>query len=359
MRKLIVYTGPGSSNSWVWLADFLEEQGFLASRFVPNVGDIVSAPDSSTLVIPGGDTFRIAGAFGGSGLSRLRDKIRNGMGYIGICAGAYLPLRSSVAPLSSFNIMSARISNIASSLPSSIADSEKYSVRYGCSYVFHPARGPIRLSGDANLVAPIYGGPFLSPSDGERVHLSFSGTTAETELLVDIETYKRMSEGKAACIEQDFGYGRVLAIAPHLEHPDYPEANRYLRCLMAGFPAGEKADEKRSGDRVDSKALRGALADLRVLASSLESRSWKMGMKYWESEKFLFYIDAMRKRVTSGEGAPAGPEIMDHLRNAKDGLRALQGVDGESALESTVESLSNAASLYLTAHFAEKLAGLR
>jgi len=350
--NLLVYTGPGSSNSWIWMADFLEGHGFLGSRFVADPGEVLSAPAGSTLIVPGGDTFRIAEAFGESGLAALKGKISGGMGYVGICAGAYLPLKSSIAPLSSFNLLPARISNISSGLPAGIADPEKHSVRYGCSYVFHPARGPVKLSGDRDLIAPIYGGPFLAPSGGEKVHLTFSGVTDGTELLVGRECYDRIASGKAACIEGRHGRGRVLAIAPHLEHPDYPQANDYLRDLLLEMPQGERPERLRAEGCADLKEVRGVVADLRVLASALDARTWKIGVKYWESDKLLFYIDAIRKRI-GGEGGHAAVSsgTLARLQSAKRGLRALQdGGDGR-VLEAAVDDLSMAASLFLTAHF--------
>jgi len=351
-KNIIVYTGRGSSNSWIWLADFLERHGFLGSKFVADASEIRRATDDSSLIIPGGDTFRIAGTFGGSGLNELRDKISKGMGYIGICAGAYLPLRSSISPLSSFNLLSAKISNISSALPAGIADPDRYSVRYGCSYVFHPARGPVKLSGDADLVAPIYGGPFLDPSDGETVHLTFSGTTEDTELLVDRESCERVSLGKAACVEGRYGKGKVVAIAPHLEHPDYPEANEYLRNLLLRFPSGERRGPLSTGDHANAKELRSIIADLRVLANSLDSRSWKIGVKYWESDKLMFYIDAIRKRIVMDAEASAAPsEVLACLQNARRDLKSLHESDDERMLESAVDSLSDGASLFLTAHF--------
>jgi hypothetical protein len=353
-RSFIVYTGPGSSNSWIWLADFLEARGFLGSRFVPNPNEIIQSPHDSTLIVPGGDTFRIAEAFGDSGLSTLKGRIAEGMGYLGICAGAYLPLRSSIAPLSSFNLLSAKISNISSALPADIADPDRHSVRYGCSFVFHPARGPVELSGDMNLIAPIYGGPFLAPSDGETVHLTFSRITEDTELLVDREHYERLSRGKAACIEGRHGKGRVVAISPHLEHPDYPSANGYLRDLLFDFqPSMEQRKTQFEGNPANCKDLRSVIADLRILANALDTRTWKIGVKYWESDKLLFYIDAIRKRISrDGERSTAPDEALACLQSAKRDLKALQECDDEGILGSAVENLSNGASLFLTAHFA-------
>jgi len=351
-QSIIVYTGPGSSNSWIWLADFLEKKGFLNTEFISDPGMI---PDTGAdvIMIPGGDAFGIADAFGGTGLRRISGMIERGSGYVGICAGAYLPLRSSIPPLSEFNLIESRIANISSSLPDRIVDQEKYSVRYGCSYIFHPARGPVMLTGDAKIVAPLYGGPSLMPSANERALLSFKGLTDETEVLVDRDVCMRTMIGKAACIEGMYGKGRVVCSSAHLEHPDYPEANGYFSQLIGSFPSGGDGKIARNHSRADMGDARRIIADLRVLANALASHSWKIGIKYWESEKLLFYIDAVRKRIgRKGEsigGIPSGS--MHHFELTKSDLRALQDDDDERILESAVRNLSLGASLFLTAHF--------
>ena len=306
--------------------------------------------------MPGGDTFRIAEEFGESGLAKLKEKVGEGMGYIGICAGAYLPLTSSISPLSSFNLLSAKIANISSELPEGIAEPERHTVRYGCSYVFHPARGPVELTGDRNLVAPIYGGPFLSHSRGETVRLRFSGTTSGTELSVDGRYYEEMSRGKAACIEGAYGRGRVLSISPHLEHPDYPRANDYLRDILLEFQPAGLPERACTDDYASARELRGAVADLRLLANALDSRSWKIGIKYWEGEKLLFYVEAVRKRILghsadeigTGDGIPM--TALKEFERAREILRT-EGDIGLSALDDAVTSLSTGASHFLNAHF--------
>jgi len=349
-QRIAVYTGPGSSNSWIWLADFLERNGFLNAEFIP---DPRRMRDADVIVVPGGDAFGIAGAFGEDGLRRISGAIDGGVGYIGICAGAYLPLRSSIPPLSAFNLLGSRIANISSSLPEGIADRERYSVRYGCSYVFHPARGPVALSGDENLIAPLYGGPSMMPSPGERALLSFKGLTEETEVLVDREVCLRTMTGKAACIEGRHGEGRVVCSAVHLEHPDYPDANRYFARMLSSFPTGGEVETAQQDDRAAVDDARRTIADLRVLANALDSRSWKVGVKYWESDKLLFYIDAVRRRLMKKESHATMPrEAFACLQKAKRDLKALQEDGGEKTLESAVENLSKGASLFLTAHFA-------
>jgi hypothetical protein len=357
-QSILVYTGPGSSNSWIWLADFLEERGFIGTRFCPDPGDILSASNRCVLIVPGGDTFRIAEAFGERGLAELGESISSGMNYIGICAGAYLPLRSTIAPLSSFNLLSARISNISSELPAGMAEPGRYSVRYGCSYVFHPARGPVQLSGDAKIIAPIYGGPFLAPSNGDRTRLVFSGTTCDTELLVDRRYYEKLSAGRAACVEGTYGKGRVIAIAPHLEHPDYPEANDYFGEMLRGFDASAHAAQIAPGPTLDLRELRSVIADLRLLLNALDTRHWTVGIKSWEGEKLLLFVDAIRRRIATlrgrdGDGFPLPAVALSSFVKAREILRG--GRELEAAdIDLLARALSDGASHFLNAHFSER-----
>jgi hypothetical protein len=353
-QSIIVYTGTGSSNSWIWLADFLEREGFLDTDFI---SDPRMIPDTGAdvIMIPGGDAFGIAEAFGEDGLRRISGVIEKGSGYVGICAGAYLPLRSSIAPLSKFNLIESKIANISSSPPDHIVDQEKYSVRYGCSYIFHPARGPMMLTGDAEILAPLYGGPSLIPSANERALLSFKGLTDETEVLVDRDICLRTMIGRAACIEGMHGKGRVVCVSTHLEHPDYPEANAYFSRLLGSFPSARKGRIARDHGSTNMDDARRTIADLRVLANALDSHSWKIGIKYWESEKLLFYIDAVKKRMGMRGESIAGipPASMHHFERAKSDLRALRDDYDERILESAIKNLSLGASLFLTGHFSQ------
>lgn len=351
-QRIIVYTGPGASNSWIWLADFLESNSFLNSGFIADP-KLISDDGADAIMIPGGDAFGIAGAFGTEGLRRLSATIAKGSGYVGICAGAYLPLRSSIPPLSEFNLLGTKIANISSSLPDGMIDREKYSVSYGCSYVFHPARGPMMLEGASEILAPVYGGPPMMPSENEKVLLSFKGLTEETEVLVDRDICLRTMIGKAACIEGAYGKGRVVCSAAHLEHPDYPEANRFLSELLRSFPSERRDMPIRDHIGSEKRDARRIIADLRVLANALDSHSWKIGIKYWESEKLLFYIEAVRKRLgRKGKNLSLIPlECMQHFERAKNNLKALQDDNDTKIVESVVENLSLGASIFLTDYF--------
>ncbi|HDP96368.1 MAG TPA: hypothetical protein ENN25_01570 [Euryarchaeota archaeon] len=356
-HRIAVFTGPGASNSWVWLADFLENNGFYEARFHSDWESILDSDRNDIVVIPGGDTFRIAQLFGKDGLETLKNRISEGTGYVGICAGAYLPLRSSVSPLSSFNLTDIRISNLTSNVPDDLIDPDRYTVPYGCSLVYHPVRGAVSFSGDVSLEAPLYGGPFMIPQNGSRVRLIFESLSSRSEPLIDRDRCEELISGKAGCIEYTFGEGRLLLLSPHLEHPEYPEANEYLTRLLADFPIRSYSEAGRPiGSRsVELPQLKRIVADLMARSSALDFHSWKVGIKYWESEKMLFFVEAIRRRLKKLNRAELkfSEEFLTHLKYAIQGLSSIsRGEDTPESVDNLVQHLSSGASVFLNQYFA-------
>ncbi|MEM4264606.1 MAG: BPL-N domain-containing protein [Thermoplasmata archaeon] len=358
-QRISVYTGPGSSNSWVWLADFFEKYGFFNIRFCSSPNDFLRSSRRAILIMPGGDTFAIANSFGEDGLRAMGKSIAEGAIYIGICAGAYLPLRTTIPPLSAFNLVDLKIKNISSSLPEGLKDAERYSLPYGCGYIFHPVRGPVRLKGEQELVAPLYGGPMMISARGAaKSRLKFEGLTEASEILIERELCERTVVGAAACIESPYGDGKLLLISPHLEHPEYAAANDYFAHLISECDCIERFEPATDGCNTEAALeLRRAIADLRVSASGMENMSWKIGIKYWESEKLLFFIDAARRRLD--ELRKANTDFhppADSLRSFMAALAKLRTAVGEPAeLQEVIDNLSEGASKFLNAYFSHKM----
>lgn len=362
-HSISIYTGPGASNSWIWLADFLENHGYLRTRFCHEPGNVDELTCNDILIIPGGDTYRIAESLGENGLRALAKAIEDGMGYIGICAGAYLPLRSSITPLSSFNLADIKIANLSSKIPSGIEDIERYTVPYGCSLIFHPARGPINFSGDTDLKAPLYGGPLLIPSGRARPLLFFDEPKEETEILIDRDDCRALFDGRAGCVECYHGRGRLLLIAPHLEHPDFPEANAFLAEQIRGFESYNQVNRdhapiSESYNEKGIKEIQRIVVDLRMLSNAVQSQTWKVGIKYWESEKLLFFIDAVRKRINrmarefQVNNCRFPEDILVAFSRARDSLRLIQDDGDDSALlGELVDDLSRGTSLFMNSYF--------
>ena len=95
-----IYVGHGASHSWTWFADIFEKFGCYNVKFIDEA-DVEKGllTDCNVFFISGGDTFAIAEGLGKPGAEEIERFVINGGIYIGSCAGAYLPLRSSLKPL--------------------------------------------------------------------------------------------------------------------------------------------------------------------------------------------------------------------------------------------------------------------
>ena len=168
--------GAGASHSWLWFVDILDRMGFYDIHFI-NEGDILKEglDRVDVLLMSGGDTLAIAEGLGAEGSKKLKSFIEDGGLYIGTCAGAYLPLRSSMDFLNQFNFINVKISNISRRL----SEPERQLLQkvacssYGCDFVFHVVREDVLLrmvnryqaDGKKEMIAPLFGGPSMLPSE--------------------------------------------------------------------------------------------------------------------------------------------------------------------------------------------------
>lgn len=297
-HSILVYAGRGASHSWTWLADLFERHGIYNAQFVGAAAFSERLSDGAgTAIISGGDGHRVASALGPHGFSHLKGFIHNGGEYVGICAGAYLPLASSVEPFSSFNISSTKIENIETSQSFGEEPSPRLAVRYGSCSIIHPVRGDLELEMcNSAFRAPLYGGPvFREPLDDE-VLVRYRTITSGTELQIDRARAISMITGKPAVIKSRHGRGDLLLFGPHLEHPRYPEANA-LFLKMTGLEGEPESETARQSSEVKAnRYMERALADLRVAVLGLENRSFLIGNKLWDGSRFLELVNAVEGR---------------------------------------------------------------
>ncbi len=89
--KVALYSGKGSTEGSVTaIKSLLTEAGCFCREM--DVADIRSdsLSDFDLIVVPGGLSNEMADALGKEGCNEIRQFVRNGGGYVGICAGAYL-----------------------------------------------------------------------------------------------------------------------------------------------------------------------------------------------------------------------------------------------------------------------------
>lgn len=352
-----IYTGSGASHSWLWFVEILDRMGFYNVHFVDEEDILSNALEAmNVLLMSGGDTFAMAEGLGKEGSDKLKSFIEGGGLYIGTCAGAYLPLRSSMNFLNQFNFINVKISNISRRLSETERSLfQKYTCSsYGCDFVFHVVREDVALkmmngyqaNGKREMVAPLFGGPSMLPSEDIEPIATYKGFTKKTKFLVEEGLAERTLIGNIAVAKKSMGKGHLYIFGPHFEHPDYPWCNLFLAELICKNQNGRPPQVQKdfSGNPIKGEALRELLKDLkrelsnsRIIASGMNdfSVSWLIGNKYYEPEKISVFINTVWNKLKDLESISGlemekesllrcieiSKEITKEIRTIKSGMR--------------------------------------
>jgi glutamine amidotransferase-like uncharacterized protein len=389
--KIAIYNGPGASHSWLWFVEILDGMGFWDIEFVDNSYIIDKGLNHlDVLLVSGGDTFAIAESLGQEGAERIKSFIDKGGLYIGSCAGAYLPLRSSLPPLNLFNLASAKISNLTKTLPEPITLPEKFCTSYGCKHVFHPVREEVKISlkdsfyhpQNIDLIAPIYGGPAFLPSEDVRTVARYTGFTEQTLFLTEPQLAHNTLIGKAAIITKRLGKGHLFLLGPHLEHPHYPKANTFIADIIH-YAMHEHEDYgyspalvKRSSIDIKTKTLwrdiKSEVSNSRIVALSLEKTpvTWQIGHKVYEPVKISAFLEAIWSRFPHIEQSRKYVDI-DLLLNLKNAFKkntqilreikrsVTNNIDTTDKASMLFADIKNSCADYLRIYFNCKLSSLK
>ncbi len=320
--KIGIYAGTGTSHSWLWFVDLFEKASFHNLIFLDEISvrkNHIKTLD--VLIISGGDTFAVAKYIGEKGAGNIKAFVEQGGVYIGSCAGAYLPMKSSKKPLDLFNFVDVKITNLSKTLPIAEIKSCKFCTDYGCDFIFHPVREEVGLKTTSHfdkdktytLKAPLYGGPGMEAFDPSWVLAKYNEFTPKTSFLASQKIAEKTLISHGAVVRVPFNLGCFYLLGPHLEHPGFKQANQFiidaviLETTKRMDPAGSRGlqvttpCEKVSGK--DTKelllAVRRELSNSRIVAGSLEFLpvQWVIGQKVYEPQKVRVYLESMWKRL--------------------------------------------------------------
>ncbi|MCB2185191.1 MAG: hypothetical protein KQJ78_02155 [Deltaproteobacteria bacterium] len=384
---MAIYTGGGSSHSWLWFAELCEKAGWPELRFLDQL-DIRRGglTGQEVLAVSGGDTFGMAAALGPRGAAALRRFISDGGLYLGACAGAYLPLRSSKEPLNLFNFVEARINNLTNLLPPAQLLPEKFCSTYGCAYVYHPVREAVALraadrgafAGEEVFEAPLYGGPALVPGSPEQVLARYEAFTPRTLFLVEQGLATETLLGHAAVLRAPLGRGWMYLFGPHFEHPHYARANQILCQVIEDHLPAIRQNPDPTAASAAPEACRSWLRDLkrevsnvRIVALGLEDHPvrWLLGKKVYEPAKLRVFAEAVWPRLVrlEREGRAVLPPdggrgLVELWRSVTRRVRSLrqlldQEEDTLDLARGLFPDLNQAASRFMTTYFATLAAG--
>lgn len=172
------------------------------------------------LIQPGGTAGGQARALGKEGLERVREFVKSGGGYVGICAGTYLAVGNDDRSL---NLIDAKL-----------VDVEHWARGVGTVDLAVSDKGRKTLGINSATVAIYYeNGPLLAPAgdpdlpDYEPL-ATFAGEVAENGAS------KGAMTGTAAIAAGRYGKGHVLCFSPHPEKSDGMKDVLYRGVLWAG-----------------------------------------------------------------------------------------------------------------------------
>jgi len=390
--KIGIYTGQGTSHSWLWFVEVFDRIGFYDLTFLAETELTSHGLDClDVLAMSGGDTFAIAEGLGPKGADALKGFIERGGLYIGSCAGAYLPLHSSKEHLNHFNFVPVKIANLARALPEAQRLRDKFCTAYGCSFIFHPVREAVRIATNGftpfskvpSLEAPLYGGPPMIAGESAHVLATYSDFTDKTLFLVDEQLARDTVLGKAAVIRQKMGRGYLHLYGPHFEHPRFIAANHLLADAMLwdlrhdpSQTHNSSADEQAiSGDacRTLLRDIKREISNSRIISVGLETLpvQWTIGSKVYEAAKIREFIEPVWQTIRVLE-APNQIDLLPGqdirlLQNASDTTAFLRevkrGIKTETDTLFTArkmfEALNRTATLFLEIYFRTRLNSFR
>ncbi len=227
--KGLVFTGGGTiRNCWLKSMEAL----LLSEKTTPfllkenQLTDFSQFEDKKFILIPGGGGSSEAKALGESGLANIEKFVASGGSYLGICAGAYLPVEGYWGNLTEkLEIVNAKI-----------VDVEHWNRGSGTVKLEIKKRHPI-FAGikDKTFELEYYSGPVLVPGDLPLPNYQ--------ELAVFRTDYHENSAkpgdmlGRTAILEASYKKGKVILFSPH---PELTKGKEMMLVRAVEYLAGEK-----------------------------------------------------------------------------------------------------------------------
>jgi hypothetical protein len=186
----------------------VEPAGFQCTRVKPEEIRAGCLKDFDILIVPGGSGSRQAANLQEEGREQVRQFVREGGGFVGICAGSYLATTNYSWSLGLLN--------------AKVIDSKHWARGTGQVRLTVTGPGKQTLGNDDDQVEVYYGqGPLLGPGDKEEP-APYEPLALYADEIAKKGAPTGVMIGTTAIARGTFGQGRVLCFSPHLEVKDGP-----------------------------------------------------------------------------------------------------------------------------------------
>jgi putative intracellular protease/amidase len=215
--RVAVFAGEGARKTKGPAAEAVERVPGFEVRLV--TGEDIRAgklKDFRVLIQPGGSGSGQAKDLGPEGRERVKEFVKQGGGYIGICAGAYLASRSYDWSL---HILDAEV-----------LDRAHWARGTGDVELKLSPKGREFFAAKGDVVTVYYGqGPLLAPGKDDAIPDYEALAAYQTEIHSRGGAKPGVMKGTTAAARGTYGAGRVFCFSPHPEKTDSPEARAMFR----------------------------------------------------------------------------------------------------------------------------------
>ncbi|GEM_PF-2415557 len=160
----------------------------------------------SLILMPGGSATQIATGIGQDNLREIATFVANGGGYIGICAGSYLPVEGYNTETSWLEIVNA---TVAAQNPGE-----------GIVTIEFTSSSPVSYGFQGQIEMAYYNGPALSPGGLDNTTLGLNAPLP-TSIATFTSGPNTVLIGKPAILTTTYGSGKIVLFSPHPEHYYY------------------------------------------------------------------------------------------------------------------------------------------
>jgi len=202
-----------------------EKEGFATERFQPADFTPEKLKGVRVIVVPGGSGSLQAKKLGDAGRAAIRQFVKDGGGYVGICAGSYLATTDYEWSLGILN--------------AKVVDRAHWARGTGTVTLDFKPDGRTLLKHSDAAVGVYYGqGPLLAPGDkkGDGIPEPYEALAIYKTEIAEKGAPKGVMPGTTAIARGSFGKGKVICFSPH---PEVSQGPNHLILNGVKWAAGQ------------------------------------------------------------------------------------------------------------------------
>jgi hypothetical protein len=277
-----LYSGNGVSVSYLReTVEALFNMGFRRISLLPGPLTLEDLNALDVLVVGGGDSFEMLRSLGREEARMVRQFVESGGIYVGICAGALLPLKPVNLPISAYGEIeaSSELQIIGCELLSDTVSEPSWPVFSGrrISGVLrtYPVTGLVKSRitrrglltlGYRGELPMFHTGPLAKITSAKQVFAKMVLPLTGVEYGVPCEETRGILEGASSIAFAEYGSGRIVLFLSHVESSKTPFTHGLLgnAMLLKAYLGGGKASIP-STEAVEQETLREASESCRML----------------------------------------------------------------------------------------------